>query len=237
MKKVIAARFIDVRSFDKPGYSENGKLAEVAMGRNGQTHGVIRRIIEEANKEGVELSLYVVDGKAKNIIPTKDLIGDILQISDSPFCVEIEDSNKFNLCDIDDIDINEALVSKKGLNDLKKVASATKKVSKAGRTKSQGNLLDKNIETETKTIYNESTIKRFNDFNEIDECLVPENSLRQLNDVRKISKSTDIGEKTRLKGPNMVYDRSALDGKVETYEDYVKSQKDYVQKNNKWVVK
>jgi hypothetical protein len=237
MKKVIAARFIDVRSFDKPGYSENGKLAEVAMGRNGQTHGVIRRIIEEANKEGVELSLYVVDGKAKNIIPTKDLIGDILQISDSPFCVEIEDSNKFNLCDIDDIDINEALVSKKGLNDLKKVASATKKVSKAGRTKSQGNLLDKNIETEIKTIYNESTIKRFNDFNEIDECLVPENSLRQLNDVRKISKSTDIGEKTRLKGPNMVYDRSALDGKVETYEDYVKSQKDYVQKNNKWVVK
>lgn len=246
MKKIIAVRFNHptVTSFDKPGLKDkDGKDKTVQMsGQVGQSPSTIEEIINKAN-DNYELKLLIIDGKVKSIVPSSRLVGEILEIGmkGTGMCVEIEAADKFNICDEDGNSWREtnegALPSKNSLKQLRKVSKATKGVSKAGRTKSQGNLLDKNIETETKTIYNESSIKRFNDFGEIDECLVPENSLRQLKDVRKISKSTDIGEKTKLKGPNMEYDRSALDGKIETYEEYAKSQKGYVQKNNKWVVK
>ena len=255
MKKVIAARFSDQTTFDK-------------MGRNGQTYLTIKRVVDEANDIPIGMSLYVVDGKSKSIIPSTNLIGETLQILDTPFCIQVVSADSFTLGDIADV-LEGALPPKNSLRQLRKVANSTKGVSKAGKTKYQGDLLDKEIETETKTIYdwyhfNEDAsdkvvdtyitmeededeypepilnikteggkhytmnIRRFDEYEDLEEGLVPENSLKQLNDVRKVSKSTDIGEKTRLKGPNMVYDRSALDTKVETYKDYTKTQKDFL---------
>src|ERR1035437_2054905 len=224
MKKIIAARPAGVKTFDK-------------MGRTGQPPATIKRIIDELNGYS-EMEFYCIEDTAKRIIGTTNLINETLQIADTKHLVTVVSADKVEFSEKE----NEgALPSKNSLRQLKKVANSTKGVCKAGRTKNQGNLLDKNIETETKTIYD------WYQFNKFEENLqvtnqshvnggLPENTLKQLEKVREISKSTDIGEKTRLKGPNMDYDRSALDVKVETYDDFVTKYDDFIKGQAGWTL-
>lgn len=141
MNKITAVRFKGLKIFDK-------------MGRTGQTVKTMLRIIEEANQNEEELEMYCVrEGMAKTIIPTSKLVGETFMIGTGPFLVKIEAANKFVILDEMEMTSEGALPSKKSVEQLKSVNKYTKKVSKAGRTATQGNLLDKKIETETRTIY------------------------------------------------------------------------------------
>ncbi len=137
MKKIIAVRFIKDKSFEK-------------MGRLGQPAATMKRIIEEANDVDVELSFYCVEGSTKTIIPTSKLVGDTFQIGDGVHTVKVDSPGKFTIYESA---FEGALPPKKSLRQLRDVANATKRITKAGKTKTQKHLLDSNIETETKTIY------------------------------------------------------------------------------------
>ncbi len=137
MKKIIAVRYIQDKSFEK-------------MGRLGQPLATMKRIIEDANEVDVELSFFVVDGATKTIIPTSKLVGETFKIGDGIYSVTVDSPGKFT---ITEGTFEGALPPKKSLRQLRSVASATKRISKAGKLKSQKHLLDSNIETETRTIY------------------------------------------------------------------------------------
>lgn len=137
MKKVIAVRYVQDKSFEK-------------MGRLGQPLATMKRIIEDANEVDVELSFFVVDGNSKVIIPTSKLVGETFKIGDGLYNVTVDSVGRFS---ITEGIVEGALPPKKSLRQLRKVANATKGVSKAGKVKIQRNLLDSSIETETRTIY------------------------------------------------------------------------------------
>lgn len=60
-------------------------------------------------------------------------------------------------------------------------------------------------------------IHKYNEF--INEALLHANSLRQLEEVRKASKGTDIGEKTMDdKHANAVWVKNPIDDNLDTYE-------------------
>ena len=60
-------------------------------------------------------------------------------------------------------------------------------------------------------------IHKYNEF--ISEALLHANSLRQLEEVRKASKGTDIGEKTMDdKHANAVWVKNPIDDNLDTYE-------------------
>jgi hypothetical protein len=60
-------------------------------------------------------------------------------------------------------------------------------------------------------------IHKYKEF--INEALIHANSLRQLEDVRKASKGTDIGEKTMDdKHANVVWVKNPIDSSLDTYE-------------------
>ena len=54
----------------------------------------------------------------------------------------------------------------------------------------------------------------------ITECLPQQHSIDQLKMVRKLSKGTDIGYKTRQTGANLYSDSDPLDN-IESYQDYM----------------
>lgn len=72
-------------------------------------------------------------------------------------------------------------------------------------------------------------IHKYNEF--IKEALLPANSLRQLEEVRKVSKGSDIGEKTMDdKHANAIWVKNPIDDDLDTYEKQQDANKDYVPK-------
>jgi hypothetical protein len=67
-------------------------------------------------------------------------------------------------------------------------------------------------------------IYNFEEF--IVESLPRQHSVDQLERVRKLSKSTDIGDKTIEKGANLLSHSNPIDDGIESYEDYMKHDKD-----------
>lgn len=67
-------------------------------------------------------------------------------------------------------------------------------------------------------------IFRFNQF-VIEGALPQESSVAQLKKLRKISKKTDIGDKTKEEGANLYSHKNAIDSGIESYQDYMKSNK------------
>lgn len=68
-------------------------------------------------------------------------------------------------------------------------------------------------------------IKKFDEF--IEEGALPrEQSVNQLQKLKRLSNKTDIGNKVAVQAGNSVSDRSALDN-VESYEDFVKGNKNF----------
>lgn len=61
----------------------------------------------------------------------------------------------------------------------------------------------------------------------LEGAMINKRSLDQLKKVWKKSKKTDIGDKTNSKqnAPNQIYCKSSLDGKIQTYEEFNKEQK------------
>jgi hypothetical protein len=137
MKKIIAVRYIQDKSFEK-------------MGRMGQPLATMKRIIEDANDVDTELAFYIVEDNAKTITPTSKLVGETFKVGDGVYTVTVDGPGKFTLTEGT---FEGALPPKKSLRQLRDVANATKRVTKAGRIKIQKHLLDSDIETETKTIY------------------------------------------------------------------------------------
>jgi len=70
---------------------------------------------------------------------------------------------------------------------------------------------------------------RFADF--VNESLPQAKSIEQLEKVRKLSKSTDIGDKTKEEGANLLQQTNPIDTGVETYQDYMFNNKDFDMKN------
>lgn len=61
---------------------------------------------------------------------------------------------------------------------------------------------------------------------EVKESLIRQSSLEQLKKVCKQSKKTDIGQKLKIsKMGNLLSDKNVLDGKVDTYEEYMSKSK------------
>ncbi len=135
MNKIIAARFITDKSFEK-------------MGRSGQPLLTLKRVITDANSIEAECSFYVVGETTKGIVPTTKLVGETFQIGGTIFYVKVVEAGKFDIFE----QKNESLPSKNSVKQLKAVAKASKRVSKAGKHK-QKDLLSNNIEAETRTIY------------------------------------------------------------------------------------
>ena len=55
------------------------------------------------------------------------------------------------------------------------------------------------------------------------ESLINKRSLNQLKKVRRISKKTDIGDRTKTKNiNNLIHEVNPLDHKILTYEEYKK---------------
>ena len=52
--------------------------------------------------------------------------------------------------------------------------------------------------------------------------------------VRKLSRSTDIGDKTIETGANLLSHSNAIDDGIESYEDYMKHDKETTYKNPKF---
>jgi hypothetical protein len=72
-------------------------------------------------------------------------------------------------------------------------------------------------------------IYKYNDF--INEALLHANSLRQLEEIRKASKGTDIGEKTMDdKHANVVWVKNPIDDELDTYEKQQDANKDFIPK-------
>ena len=70
-------------------------------------------------------------------------------------------------------------------------------------------------------------IYKYNEF--IKEGLLMTNSLRQLEEVRKASKGTDIGEKTNdVNHANAIWVKNPIDDDLDTYEKQQDDNKDYV---------
>lgn len=63
------------------------------------------------------------------------------------------------------------------------------------------------------------------------ECLPQAKSVEQLERIRKISKSTDIGDKTKEEGANLLQHTNPIDTGIESYQDYTNSQKDFDSEN------
>ena len=62
-------------------------------------------------------------------------------------------------------------------------------------------------------------ISKFIEF--IKESLPQQKSVEQLKMVRKLSKGTDIGDKVKMKGANLLYDTNIIDTGIESYQDYM----------------
>lgn len=65
-------------------------------------------------------------------------------------------------------------------------------------------------------------------FKQFNETLVNDKSLEQLKKVRKLSKSTDIGDKVNIENDklnNLIGDDNVLDKDVDTREDFDKDNK------------
>ena len=63
----------------------------------------------------------------------------------------------------------------------------------------------------------------------INEALLRSNSLRQLEEVKKASKGTDIGEKTMDdKHANVVWLKNPIDSNLDTYEKQQDANKDFI---------
>jgi hypothetical protein len=60
----------------------------------------------------------------------------------------------------------------------------------------------------------------------ITESLPRQHSVEQLERVRKLSKSTDIGDKTIETGANLLSHSNPIDDGIESYEDYMKHDKE-----------
>ena len=60
----------------------------------------------------------------------------------------------------------------------------------------------------------------------ITESLPRQHSVDQLERVRKLSKSTDIGDKTIEIGANLLSHSNPIDTGIESYEDYMKHDKE-----------
>jgi hypothetical protein len=74
-------------------------------------------------------------------------------------------------------------------------------------------------------------IHRFNEFDAIDESLPNKNTIDQLKMVRKLSKGTDIGDRIsdmNKEGENLHYMHNAIDSGIESFQDFKKSNKDFV---------
>lgn len=62
-----------------------------------------------------------------------------------------------------------------------------------------------------------------------EEALPRESTVKQLNKIRKLTKSTTIDDRVpRLKGANLGYERNFIDSGIESYEDFEKKNKSFV---------
>jgi hypothetical protein len=74
-------------------------------------------------------------------------------------------------------------------------------------------------------------ITEFSEFSKISESLVQKRSLDQLKMVRKLSKSTDIGDRIsdmNDEGANLHYMKNAIDDGVETFQDFEAKNKKFI---------
>lgn len=74
-------------------------------------------------------------------------------------------------------------------------------------------------------------MKHLMDFEILNESLPRDKSVEQMEMVRKLSKGIDIGDRIsdmNDEGANMHYMHNAIDKGIESYEDFEKSQKDFV---------
>lgn len=55
----------------------------------------------------------------------------------------------------------------------------------------------------------------------ITESLPQAKSVEQMKMVRRLSKSTDIGDKIHPTGANLLYDTNVIDTGIESYQDYM----------------
>ena len=72
-------------------------------------------------------------------------------------------------------------------------------------------------------------IKRFEEYNKIDESLPRQGSVDQLKKLRKLTKGKDIGDRItdmNKEGGNIQYIRNPIDN-VESYEDFEKRNKSF----------
>lgn len=74
-------------------------------------------------------------------------------------------------------------------------------------------------------------IVNFEEFQKIEEALVQKKSLDQLEMVRKLSKSTDIGDRIsdmNDEGANIHYMRNPIDNGIETFQDFEAKNKKFI---------
>ena len=74
-------------------------------------------------------------------------------------------------------------------------------------------------------------IRNFNFYDKINESLPRTKSVDQLNMVRKASKGMDIGDRIpdmMKQGANIHYSRNVVDSGIESYEDFMKNNKDFI---------
>ena len=74
-------------------------------------------------------------------------------------------------------------------------------------------------------------IKKFHDFEPLNEALPQEHTVDQLKMVRKLSKGIDIGDRIsdmNKQGGNISYIRNPIDSGIESYQDFEKKNKSFV---------
>lgn len=110
------------------------------------------------------------------------------------------------------------------------VTEDSKKYSNRIRTKAS-NLLERPlfiIDDSCTVTFTEEDGMIHSEITELDlNTLLPQKSLDQLMDVKKLSKNTDIGNRVKMDGANLVKDKQ-IDNKVETYEKFEKRKKKFI---------
>jgi len=164
MKKIIAARILGDKSFEK-------------MGRDGQSNPTIKRIIKDASGSedeiGVELSLYCVDGTTKKIISSSELVGETLKIGTSETKVEILENNIYNIIEPK----YESLTRDKTKDQLKKLRAETKGIDIGDR------IPDMNIQgSNIQYIHNavDTGIESYEDYEKKGKNFIPSWNLKHL---------------------------------------------------------
>jgi len=80
-------------------------------------------------------------------------------------------------------------------------------------------------------------MKNLMSFEELNESLPRQKSIDQFNNLRKLTKGIDIGDRIDQDGSKMAngkYSRNVIDSGIESYADYEKSNKNF---NSSWNLK